>query len=87
MLLVYFLTFRAPSQILLIDALWRLLDCLASNAFNWSSLIGGVNLPFWCSEISDFLIDWALVASVSEILVSLERASLVRICLIKVSIC
>ena len=80
MLLAYFLTYRAPSQILLMDALLRLLDCVARIDFSVSSFIGGINLLLFLSSIINFLIDSARSGVASEILAILALASLVRSC-------
>ena len=50
MLLVYSLTFRAPSQILLTDALLRLLDSWARTCLRAASLIGVLMEP--CSNMA-----------------------------------
>ena len=82
MLLVYFLTYRAPSQILLIDALLRLLECDANIDFRSTSLIGGTNLPFSCRLMINFLIASALSGVANEIVASRDLASLDRRCFI-----
>ena len=68
MLLVYSLTFRAPSQILLIDALLRLLEFEANTALSISSVIGGVNFLSSCSLMISFLIESARSGVAREIL-------------------